>query len=184
MNKKIFIILVIVIIVVIFLTMFLLKKRKEKNAVTNEIQPEEEISMEEERKTMISLYFRNKTTKEIEPEARLIDVKDLVKDPYITLLKLLIDGPKNDNLENIMPEDSKINSVKISNDILTIDFSKEFIDNAETGKDAEEQIMQSIVKTLTELTEVNSIKITIDGEENKAFKDNEVSFERNFIRPE
>lgn len=35
------------------------------------------------------------------------------------------------------------------------------------GKEAEEKTIESIVNTLTELTEVNSIKILIEGEENK-----------------
>ena len=48
----------------------------------------------------------------------------------------------------------------------------------------EEKTIESIVNTLTELTEVNSIKILIEGEENKKFNDGEVSFEKIFIREE
>ena len=170
--------------IIILLSIYIVKKNKNKQNEQNEYLPEEEISVEEERQTMVSLYFRNKSTKNIEPEARLIDVKELVKDPYKVLINLLIAGPKNENLEGIMPSGTIVNNAKIENDVLTIDFSKEFIENNETGKQAEEQIMESIVKTLTELTEVNSIKITISGEENKAFKDNEVTFKNDFLRPE
>ena len=37
---------------------------------------------------------------------------------------------------------------------------------------------------MTELTEVNSIKILIDGEENKSFLDNQITFENEFAREE
>jgi len=40
------------------------------------------------------------------------------------------------------------------------------------------------VNSLTELTEVNSIKILINGEENAKFKDGEIDFSQNFIRNE
>ena len=40
----------------------------------------------------------------------------------------------------------------------------------------------SIVNTLCELTEVNKIKILIDGEENKEFKDGKVKFDLLFTK--
>ena len=72
--------------------------------------------------------------------------------------------------------------MELKGDTLNIDFSHEFIDNAPEGKDAENKIMETIVKTVTELNEVNSVKILIDGEENKCFKDNEINFEKTFSR--
>lgn len=182
MNRIMKILIVLIcILIVIGVTWLYINKNHKKNEIT-EYQPEEEISKQQERETLISLYFKNKATNEIEPEARLIDVKELVKQPYDTLIKLLIAGPKNSNLEKLIPEGTKVNSIKLQNDTLIIDFSKEFIENHKEGKEAEEQTIDSIVKTMTELTEVNFIKIIIDGEENKAFKDNQVSFSNEFFR--
>ena len=48
----------------------------------------------------------------------------------------------------------------------------------------EQNTINSIVNTLTELTEVNSIKILINGEENKSFNDGEIDFTQNFTRNE
>lgn len=180
--NKIFIILIVA-IVLIGIAWYFINKKIQNNKIV-EIQPEEEISEEQERQTLVSLYFRNKLSKEIEPEGRLIDVKELVKDPYNTLLKLLIEGPKNENLEKIIPEGTTINSTKLENDMLIIDLSGEFIQNNEQGGEAEINIIKSIVNTMTELTEVNSVKILINGEENKAFLDNEINFEEAFIRQE
>ena len=153
---------------------------KKKNFKIEEYEPEEEMSLEQERKTLISLFFVNKTNKEPQAEARLIDVKELVKEPYLTLLNLLIEGPKNSSLEKVIPDGVKINDIRLEGDILVIDFSNEFV-NIE-GKENEKNLISTIVKTLTELTEVNGIKILIDGEENKSFLDNIITFKEVFIR--
>lgn len=179
MNRilKIAIILVCVALV-ISLSIYFVKKNKVKNEV--EYEPQEEISLEQERKTLVSLYFINKTSKEPQAEARLIDVKDLVKEPYITLINLLIEGPKNDNLEKIIPDGTVVNSASLKNDILVIDFNNSFINVS--GEENEKNVIKTIVKTLTELTEVNGIKILIDGEEGKAFSDNLIKFGDIFVR--
>ena len=106
----------------------------------------------------------------------------MVKEPYKTLVNLLIEGPKNEKLQKVIPENTKINNVELQGDILYIDFSHEFIDNALEGKENENKIIETIVKTVTELNEVNSIKILIDGEENKGFKDEGINFEKEFSR--
>lgn len=182
MNRIVKVIIILIsIVIIISIAWYFINKRNKENEIL-EYEPEEEISSEQQRETLISLYFINKTTKEVEPEARLIDVKDLVKEPYNTLMELLIEGPKNSNLERIIPENTKINSIILNNDILTIDLSSEFTEI--TGKELEDKAIDTIVKTMTELTEVNSIKILIDGEENKSFQDNEVTFNEIFIREE
>lgn len=99
-------------------------------------------------------------------------------------MNLLMAGPKNNNFETLIPEGTKINKMDLNNDTLIIDFSKEFIENHKGGKEAEKETIDSIVKTMTELTEVNSIKILIDGEENKSFLDNQITFENEFAREE
>lgn len=184
MRKRIKVLIIISVLLLIILVGWLvIKKVKEKNKnPVVEYQPEEEISEEQERETMISLYFLNKETKKLEPEARLIDVKELVKEPYKTLLNLLIEGPKNEKLEKLIPDGTVVNKVEINNDTLVIDFSADFVNNQKEGKENEEQTINSIVNTLTELTEINSIKILINGEADKSFKDKEISFANSFIR--
>lgn len=184
MNKKIKIIIICGVIIVVGVITFIIvnKKVSDNEKVVNEYQPEEEISEEQERETILSLYYRNKTSKEIEPEAKLIDVKKLMNDTYTTIMQLLIDNPNNDNLESTIPSGTSINGISRENDVLTIDFSKEFIDNHEGGKDSEMQTINSIVNTFTELTEIDAIKIKINGEEGKEFLDGEVNFKENFVR--
>lgn len=181
-KKRILMFLIIaIIIILLFIVIINSKKEDEKNDI--EYQPEEEISISQERKTIVSLYFKNKKTKELEPEARLIDVKTLVEDPYNTIINLLLNGPKKENLEKTIPEGTKINEMKLKENTLIIDFSNEFIEN-NSEEIEDKEIIDSIVKTFTELTEVDSIKILINGEENKEFKDGKLNFNNIFIREE
>ena len=147
----------------------------------NEIIPEEEISEEQMRQTIVSLYFYNENTNSLVPEGRLIDVKELVEKPYNKLVELLIQGPNNEELSKTIPDGTRINKIELKGDTLYIDFSKEFINNHEGGEDKEKATIYSLVNTMTNLTEVNSIKILIDGEENKAFKDNKIKFDDPFV---
>ena len=149
-----------------------------------EILPEEEISDEQYRKTMVTLYYQNKDSKELMPEIRLIDVKQLINEPYLTLINLLMEEPKNENLQSVIPKDTKINKIELKSDILVIDFSKEFIENHIGGIEEEKSTIYSIVNTVSELTEVNGVKILIDNEENKAFKDNNINFNEAFFKIE
>ena len=145
-------------------------------------KPEEEISDEQLRQTIVSLYFQNKSTSELVPEGRLIDVKLLLNEPYITLMQLLIDGPKNEQLEKLIPDGTVINKIELKNDILYVDLSKEFIENNKGGEELESNTIYSIVNTMTQLTEVNGVKILIDGEMDKSFKDGKIKFDDAFVR--
>ena len=208
MKKKegfliVFFLVLLVVILGVVIYYFNKNKLEETNEIVQEYVPAEEVSDEQLRSTIISLYFVNKDSGEINPEARTININLLLENPYKYLLEQLIEGPKNEKLQKVIPDNTKINNVELKGDILYIDFSHEFIDNALEGKENESKIIETIVpeiscessrdlqifkiietivKTVTELNEVNAIKILIDGEENKCFKDEEINFEKEFLR--
>lgn len=132
--------------------------------IETEYVPETEVSQTALRKTIITLYFRNKENGEIDKETKLIDSKLLLRDPYQELLNILISGPENKNLEKLIPEGTKILETVFENGCVTINFSKEFIENS-IDEVKKVQAIYTIFETLTELTEVNDIKILIEGEE-------------------
>ena len=181
--KKVFklIILIAVIFLIVGIAVAIVKNKQNK---ITEYKPQEEISEDQSRQSMVSLYFLNKNTKKLEPEARLIDVKELINNPYEKLINLLIEGPKNENHEKTIPEGTKLLSAKLSGETVILDFSEEFVANHKGGKEDEQGTIESIVNTLTELTEVNSIKILIAGQENQCFKDEQIMFDKNFRREE
>mgnify|MGYP004636292281 CR=1 FL=1 len=184
-TKKILIILLIIGIIAI--GGYLIFNKIQNNKVENQIEikdytPQEEISEEELRKTIISLYFNNKETNTLMPEARLIDVKILAKNPYEEIVNLLIKGPKSDKLEKVIPEGTILNEAEIIGNVVYLDFSKEFIENHKGGSEEESKTIYSIVNTLLELNEVKSVRILINGEENKSFKDGAINFNNNFVK--
>lgn len=181
MNKKTLII-VIILIIAIAITGILLWQNKNKNIEEDIIQPEEEISDEQMRTSLVTLYYINKETKELLPEGRTIDVKNLLTNPYETLINLLIEGPKNEKLETTIPNETKILDVELKDDVVYLNLSNEFIENHLNGEDVEKLTISTIVNTLTELNEVNGVKILINGQENKEFKDGKVNFKDVFYR--
>lgn len=184
MNRKVFLtIMAILIIGIVGVTIYLLIN-KNNDVSQNEIQPQEEVGNDTMRQTIATLYYQNKETKELMPEGRMIDSKTLLTDPYATLITLLIEGPKNEKLQTVIPEGTRVIKAELKGDIVYLDLSKEFIDNHKGGQEAENMTVYAIVNTLTQLNEVNSVKILINGREDQAFKDNKINFKNAFIRIE
>ena len=181
MSKKIILSIIIVLILVGVGIWYFFFYNQNTQSKENQIIPEEEISEDQMRQTIVSLYFYNNDTKSLASEGRLIDVKELLENPYKRLMELLTEGPQNTNLSKTIPDWTKVNKAEIKGDILYLDLSKEFIENHAGGEEAESATIYSIVNTMTNLTEVNAVKMLIDGEENKSFKDNKIKFDDPFV---
>lgn len=173
-NKKIITIFSILLIIVLVGGFFAIKYAKEQKKAEEEQQeytPQEEISEEQSKQTIVSLYFLNKETKELVPEARLVNIKEIVNAPYDTLINLLIAGPKSEKQEKLIPNDTKLLKTFMEVDTITLDFSAEFLNYDKTDEKGKENLINSIVNTLTQLTEVNKVKILIDGNPSDEFSD-------------
>lgn len=146
-------------------------KEDNKQKIEEEFIPEEEITEEQARQTIVSLYFPNKDTEELMPEARLVDIRDIINNPYEKLVNLLIEGPKSDKTVKVIPENTKVLKTYMEGDCVILDLSKEFLNYSKDNQKQKKNMVNSIVNTLTELTEVNSVKFMIDGQVNEEFKD-------------
>ena len=173
MNKKILIIFTVLLIIILtggYLIINYFKTHQEETIV-EEYTPEEEITEEQNRQTIVSLYFLEKETNELVPEARLVDIKEIMNTPYDKLVNMLIEGPKNEKYTKLIPDNTKLNKTYKEKDMVYLDFSSEFLNYNKEDTSVKQNIIDSLVKTLTQLTEVNSIKILIDGEENEEFNE-------------
>lgn len=181
-KGKVFLILLgILLCVIIVITIMNLEKVDESQNLA-EITPGEEITEEQERQTIVSLYYINKETNTLIPEARVIDVKDLLENPYDTLVRFLMETPKNEKLRSAIPSDTKINNAALVGDMVLLDLSKEFVDKQEKSNEVFNLSIYSIVNTLTELNEVNSVKILIDGQDISKIEGTDISLTENFKR--
>ena len=92
-----------------------------------------------------------------------------MQNPYKELINLLIKGPSNDNLSKVFPDNTQVLDAYIQNGCVTIDFYEEIL-NFE-NEDQQYNIINSILNTLTQLNEVNSVKILINNEFSNSFKE-------------
>lgn len=165
-NKKILILFIISIILIILVGYFAIKivKQKKNNEVQSEYVPQEEISEEQSRETIVSLYFPDKESSMLKPEARLVNVKELINSPYNILVELLINGPKNDKLKGVIPENTKLLNSSLDGECLTLDFSSELLNYNKEDSKEKDNLINSIVNTVTELNEVNKVKFLVNGQ--------------------
>lgn len=172
-NKRI--ITIIVLIMVILCALFVVKNisinkvEKNENAEYQEYTPQEEITEEQMRQTKVILFFENAETGELDTEIKMVDAKVLIENPYRELVNLLIKGPQSSSLKKLIPEGTAVHDVIVKNSCAEINLSKEFL---EYGNDENKlKIINSIVNTLTNLKEVESVKFLINGEENEKFNE-------------
>ena len=168
--KKNFILRVVIVISIISIIAILIILNFSTEVVENVenetvIEPEEEISEEQMRQTSVILYFEDKESMQLVTEEKKADAKDLIDNPYLYIVNLLIIGPEDKNLQSPIPEETKVNKAEINKDCVTVDLSKEFLNSSGTNA------IYAIVNSLTELKEVNSVKFLIDGEEQDNMKE-------------
>ena len=172
-NKKILILFIISVILIVVIGYFAIKivKQKKSNEISDEYVPQEEISDEQSRETIVSLYFTDKETGLLKPEARLVNVKDLIKSPYSVLIELLVSGPKNDKLKVVIPENTKLLNASLDKECLTLDFSSEILNYSKDDSMLKNNLIYSIVNTVTELNEVNKVKFLVNGQTSSDFEE-------------
>lgn len=162
----------IITLVIVGIGVFCIFRNIEIKKIENEYQdyiPQEEISDEQSRQTKVLLYFENIENGQLEIETKIIDANLLIENPEKKLIEYLIKGPQNDKLKKLIPDGTILNDVKIENGCAIINFSNEFL-NYE-NEENKLKIINSIVNTLTNLKEINSIKILINGKENENLLD-------------
>ena len=164
-RKKI--IAIITLILIIIAGIFIYNNVSIENNVDEyqDYTPEQEISEEQLRQTKVILYFANSETGELESETKIVDANLLINEPYKEIMNWLIKGPQSTNLKKLIPEGTAMHDIKVEKGCAIINLSKEFL-NYETDEN-KLKIINSIVNSLTNLKEINSVKFLINGEENE-----------------
>ena len=165
-NKK-KIIAIITLIILILIAIFIYNNISIENNVDEyqDYTPEEEISEQQMRQTKVILYFANSETGELEAETKIVDANLLINEPYKQIMNWLIKGPESSNLKKLIPEGTALHDIKVEKSCAIINLSNEFL-NYETEEN-KIKIINSIVNSLTNLKEINSVKFLINGEENE-----------------
>ena len=90
------------------------------------------------------------------------DNKDELTKAKSLIESLTIDGNKKDIIPNgfkaLLPKGTKVLDIKLSDGILTIDFSKEFNNTDDEGK-----LVEALIYTLTSINGIDKLEIYIEG---------------------
>ena len=164
-----------------------------KQLEEDELRPVSSIVLSEEdakrlnEKLPVHLNFSDKDGTKLVGEIRYLSMEDAMQGTdkiASTLVKELVNGPSNSTLKPTVPQGATLRSpVKVEGRTATVDMTKEFVDNHPGGKEAEEMTIFSIVNTLTELKDVETVKFQVNGKTQKEFKGN-FRFDQEFPRNE
>jgi len=124
---------------------------------TEEEQPEEQAEAEE---ITINVYYSDQMAEYLIPESRIISSENKYTDALYELMKKPIDS----SLTPLVPDTATINSVTVEEGNAKVDFSQEFLDDRFVSDTVDILLLYSIVNTLTQFPEINSVTLYIDGE--------------------
>ncbi len=116
---------------------------------------------EEEQETIYQLYFMETTETEFllasEPRTFEDEVNEAV------LVNALLEGPESERYEKLIPDGIELNDSYTENGIAFLDFSDDIIKTGNFGSETEMHLIESLAKTVTQLSGVNSIQILANG---------------------
>ena len=164
MNKKKIILFILVLIIIGAIVYFIINNVSITTSADEDYSnytPQEEISDERVHQTSITLYFLDKSTNELKSQTKLIDSSELLKNPYKTIVNALLQGPDNNNFESVFPDNTRLIDARILNNCVSLNFSDDILNYKDDTQKFD--IINSLLNSLAQLTEVNSIKILINN---------------------
>lgn len=181
---------------ILLITMMGCQRKRDKAFIQigeDETQPVSSIVLSEEdakrlnEKLPVHLYFSDKDGTKLVGEIRYLSMEEALQGTEkiaSALVKELVNGPSSATLKATVPDGSSLRSpVKVEGRTAIVDMTKEFVDNHPGGKEAEEMTIFSIVNTLTELKDIESVKFQVNGKTQKEFKGS-FRFDQEFPRNE
>ena len=130
-------------------------------------------------KVELMLYFANEDVTALQPVYR-----EVVYNSNISMERLaveqLLKGPNTDIAFATLNPDAKLNSITVRDGVCYVDFDTSFL--TQPNNVTSEVAIYSLVNTLVNITEVNKVQISINGETNVTFMENmnlSTMFERN-----
>lgn len=108
------------------------------------------------------LYFPDSQAMYLNGEKRTVPVVDNSIEKTIVLE--LVKGPESEGLTSTIPADTKVISAETKDGICFVNLSPTFVEKHSAGSTAEAFSIFSIVNSLTELDNVNSVQFLIEGQ--------------------
>ncbi|MDO8885562.1 GerMN domain-containing protein [Candidatus Oleimmundimicrobium sp.] len=168
MNRFKFLVILVVITAVCFFVTGCDKEEPKTNG-ENEVISVEETGLDEsgaefetdEETTTLTVYFSDEQAMYLLPETKEVPKTET---PAQAAIEELIKGPEEAGHVSTIPEGTKLNGIKIEEEMAYVDFSEKFKANYQLGSAAEIMTIYSIVNTLTEFPTIKRVKFLVNGE--------------------
>lgn len=128
----------------------------------------------EDTATGVRLYFTNADKSELVMEYRKINIVD-TKPVEQYVVSELIKGPKIKGNERLLASDTKVLSVETTDRICYVNFKEGFLEKNAASSEKSKLVVDSIVKSLTGLNNVDSVQFLIDGKKAEKLGDTDIS---------
>ena len=126
--------------------------------------PETIIPDTQAQKISVKVYYPDDAGINLVAVKRTVEIKSDAE-KYLAAVNLLMDNPNEKDLTVIFPKNAKIKSVKVSNGTAFVDFDENITKSFAGGSTGEEFLVGSVVKTLTEFSEVKQVRFLVEGAE-------------------
>ncbi|MBE7064708.1 MAG: hypothetical protein E7384_02695 [Ruminococcaceae bacterium] len=151
------------------------KSKKDNNSGRNEYAASSGTQMTEEQadslanSMTVKLYYSSSDKKNLVTESTLMNYTSKEKKTSrlaFNVVEKLIAGPKNTSAAtNLFPAGTEVESIKLQGGCAKISFNRTFGEKMNLSKEETELLVQTITNTLTELKDVDSVKIVCAGSE-------------------
>ncbi len=130
---------------------------------------------------LVRLYFADAQSRFLIEEQRSAPLGDSGSLPdYI--LRSLIEGPQSENLRPTIPKGTMLLNVSVVDRVCLVYFSAEFLQNRPRNELDERMTVFSVVNSLTQLEEVDSVEILVEGSSVERY--HELNLNRELVRDE
>lgn len=118
----------------------------------------------------LSLYFSNKDGNKIVREVRNVHYSSNTTLERVVMEQLL-KGPMNTQLLPILPEDVRVLSVSVEDNLCTLNLSKEFLNVRGDEALLPEVTIYAIVDSLCDMLDVERVQFQVEGQSNVLYKE-------------
>jgi spore germination protein GerM len=121
---------------------------------------------QEQKIELVTLYFSDKQAMSLVPEERQVVLdKGPVEEAVV---RELIAGTRNPELNNTIPEGTELLSISIKDGTALVDFSKEFQLKHSKGSAGESMTIYSVVNSLAELKGIDKVQFLLEGQKHES----------------
>jgi spore germination protein GerM len=119
----------------------------------------------------VKVYYANADGSALVGEERIVGSSHKYLEAFLELTK----PPINPGLVRLVPETTKINKLTVKSGNIDLDLSKNIIDDRFKSDLMDILLVHSIVNTLTEFKEINTVTFYIDGKKGTAIGEADIS---------